>query len=224
MNLFAILQYFLFNDVVTTVSTLTVVCALILLTENEKYISGVFSFLAYLLILEFFTGADIFAWVWNNKLLTLAYMIGYFVIGAFYSVAKYYFYANDFSDEVLKHKTKWLELNHKTLDVSVSQPMTGAELQSWQDYFGNHISSKYKNTSAYGISPLMWIAPRNQTERLCIWIGYWPFSAVGLLVARPLQRLVNRMYEALQGIYNNIYSKALGKLNITDFDNPKTKF
>lgn len=218
MNIFGILQYFLFNDVVTTVSTITVVCALILLTESERYISGAASFVVYLLLLEWFTDADIFSWIWHNKLLTLGYILGYFAMGAVYSAVKYHFFVNDFSDDVLKIKGDFVR-NFGASGSTVDEPIP-TELQSkWRDYLGTNISSRY-HMSTYG-NLADCVSPKNQVERLCIWIGYWPFSAVGLLVARPLQRLVTEIYNRLQSIYIRIYNKAIGKLLGSDMEKSK---
>jgi hypothetical protein len=37
-----------------------------------------------------------------------------------------------------------------------------------------------------------------------VWIGYWPFSLVWTLLNDPFKRLVRRIYDELQGVYQRI--------------------
>jgi hypothetical protein len=108
-------------------------------------------------------------WPWHHPVRALLYATGYLLIGAGWSVAKWWFVE---TAAVREFKAGWA---HKPPE----------ELKKL-------MAERSKSRVGY------------HTDDIKIWIGFWPFSMLFTLLDDPFRRLVRRISEELQGVYQRI--------------------
>lgn len=125
----------------------------------------------------FFVELSLFGWIREHPWQALLYAAGYFLIGAAWSVAKWYFAESSRAREA--------RASYKTLMAK-----TPSEAVTWEEYINRW---NWKGGSAIRYS-----------EDIKWWIALWPFSATWTLLDDPVRRLVHRIYYELQGVYQRV--------------------
>lgn len=155
-----------------------------LTTANERYWWTTGSFVAYYAVLEFFTELSIFHWVINHPRDALLIVLAYLLIGAGYSVLK------------------WWAFMHKVGSVLKTQK----EKVGDNDWGKEVANSALNQRFGYSVN-LGTLKARHHLDRLAAWIGYWPLSFIGTFFSDPLRQLVVWVAKSLNGVYNrNLYS------------------
>ena len=211
---YTIISTMFFGGWLTAVFSTILVIALIVEIANDKYVSGYVTFFVYALVLAGFTDVNLFAYTWHNPWQVVGYIASYAVIGAIYSVIKYRPWLIGVMKEVSIIKAEFIELNGLTIELTEAIPV---ELSTaWSNYLRTNMG--YLNysriRSGFGIGA--------QKELILNWIAFWPVSAIGLLVAEPIEKFVNWMYDELVEVYRSMYAKIVSKyVNISDLQNLK---
>lgn len=190
------------------------VIALILEIANDRFGLGYFTLVVYAAALSIFTEINPFKYVWNNPFDAFGFLIGYFVIGAGYSIIKYRSWLKDVAIQIGLFKEQFVRTND--LAISVNEEIPASHKESWKRYLYDKMAyDDYKRIkSGFG--------PGYQKDLILNWIAFWPFSAVGLLVAEPLEKFVNFSYTELVAVYRNIYTKIINKhINVADIQDLK---
>ncbi len=203
-----------FSGWLTTIFSIIFVLALIIEVANEKYVLGYVSLFGYSLALAIFTNINPFAYAWHNPWDAAGFVFGYFAIGAIYSIIKYRPWLSEIMERVREIKLEFIKLN--SLNIEATEAIPAELTKAWQQYLANNIGYTDYNRIKSGFGP------GSQKELILNWIAFWPFSAVGLLIAEPLEKLVNWIYSELIGIYKAMYRKIVSKyINLSDIENLK---
>src|SRR5579872_6210712 len=127
-----------------------------------------------------FVGLQFFHFIRTHPLETLLYVCVYFLVGALWSLWKWYLYEKD---QVAHAREKF--------DVKTSNPNTLAPtMENW-----NEFKKLYRSN------------PKEHYEDFTIWITFWPISTVYYVVNDPIRRIVNRIVAELQSVYQRISDK-----------------
>lgn len=210
----ALIGAMFFSGWLTTVFSAILVLALILEVANDKYVLGYVSLFAYAVVVSIFTDLKPFVYIWNNPLEFIGFLLCYFAIGGVYSLAKYRNWLKHVTLKIRDLKIAFIEAYDLTIRVTDDIP---AELtKDWK----NHLYYKLPSDDYSRIKG--GFGPGYQKELILNWIAFWPFSAVGLFIADPLEKAVNWIYDELVDVYRNMYTKIINKyINVSDIEKLK---
>jgi hypothetical protein len=157
------------------------------LTEHEKFgwasITALVSFGA----LALFGNFNVFSLALSHPL-HVAYIVGaYFVAGALWSVAKWYFF-------VRERRRKYNDVRAKFLEAK-GLPTDGPIPDEHKEAFSkNYDLKEYRNR------------PRIRDNKAIVtgWLAFWPVSAAWTLLNDPIRRIFEWIYETLHGVYEGI--------------------
>lgn len=210
----ALIATMFFSGWLTTLLSAILVLALILEIANDRFILGYVSVFAYMVAIAIFTELTPFSYMWHNPLQVIGFLLGYFAIGGVYSVVKYRAWLKHVAIQIAEHKLSFI--NTHGLNILATEEIPEAYVKNWKDYMYQMLSSEDFGRLKSGFGP------GKQKDLILNWIAFWPFSAVGLLIAEPLEKLVNWIYDELVAVYRNIYTRIVSKyINVSDITNLK---
>ena len=161
---------------------------------------GFFSFclfVAFLLALTFFSdvGIDWFWWAGRNlfSLNGLAFIIGYLVLGAGWSVARWYFYCLSKADDYEKMR------DYLQLEWHNSGHADPTRLEAYKPY------KEYVTDRGY------YPEARSNKERIIIWMVWWWISVTDSFFTDMLYRVFEAIYERLAKVYHRIMLAVFGR-------------
>lgn len=190
------------------------IIALIIEIANEKHALGYASFFVYLIAMSIFTPVNTFTYIWHNPLDIVGFIVIYFALGAVYSTVKYRSWAATLINRVSEVKQQFIKDNN--LSISVKDEIPSELTQSWSDALYKQVSYNEFQTLKEGFGP------GRHKARILNWIAFWPFSAIGLFIAQPLEDLVNWLYAELVSVYKGIWTKLItSRINMSDVTNLK---
>lgn len=129
-----------------------------------------------LMALQFFTNLAPLTWAWNHVGQVIAGAGIYLVVGALYSIMKFYFVvkrAMKENGEAIRGMWNGFDDKHK---------------QEWGDF------AKFA-VSRTGVSPAQ------MKGRISNWIAFWPFSLAFFILEHPVVATLEFIYERLTNIY-----------------------
>lgn len=154
----------------------------IFLVEKENGFAATIALLLELGILVLFSDVPIFVWIAANQMLLIYCLIGYFIIGIMWAIAKWYFYVLDRRDEALIIKEDHPSLNREDLIRKITT------------------STRYNDLSF----------PPNAKEHkadFLRWSSYWPLSITWSLLNDIISRIWTTIYSYITGILQKISNK-----------------
>ncbi len=142
-----------------------------------------------LLLLQFLGGIPVLLWPWRHPGASLLAGIGYFLAGALWSIAKWWFHVaaqRRRYDEIRQTFCRERELKHGSPIPADSQ-------------------SDFRN-ALYGVE----VPPRARDHKgeIFLWIGYWPWSVLWTLLNDPIRRLIEHIYHQIVGLLDWISTRA----------------
>ena len=152
-------------------------------------------------------GGGYLGWALHNPITILELSAAYFVVGAIWSVCRWYFFVRRLALAYRDARIRFLE-DAGLSDVTETTPVPENLRSDW-----SHRPLYYKDRS-YMPSDLQSIKLRYHKARILIWIGYWPFSMLWVMLDDLLHAIVTEVYERLQVVFRAIADRVMGKLNI----------
>ena len=149
--------------------------------EDDDFGFGISTILliAILLSFEFFSENKPFTYLWDHPWIAIEIFLGYFVIGAIWSIVKWWF-----SETNRFQLTKERFIEHHSIKGTNIPP----EYMDRWDVYMTHAKTD----------------PSRHKTRFLSWITYWPWSLIWTMINDPLKRLVKRIYQELLGTYQKI--------------------
>lgn len=183
--------------------------AVILTVAAEEFVGAYLALVIYVILLAIFTPVNPFMFIWDQPLQALGFFILYFVIGAIYSTMKYWSYVTKMVNKIKETKIAFIQAFG--LPISPLEEVPEEFGKQWKDFKYDHIEYGDRERIARGFRPGV------MADKICNWIAFWPFSAVGLFIADPLRKLVTSIYEHLVSIYGKMYDKIVtSNINMND--------
>lgn len=185
---------FLFGSIGFWLLTAAAMLLLILLVEFEK--SG-WAFLTLvgtggLLLLGGNVG--ILPWIVANPFLMVAFLIGYVLIGAGWSLFKWFLFVTDRKEKFIEEKSRrrgetLLRLKSH-LNREPSKEEVNAEILA---------SIKNNHRKMFGMP-----VPSEHKSRIMHWMAYWPWSVINSLIFDFIRRFFKHVYNALADVFRKI--------------------
>ncbi len=155
----------------------------------------------------------LFAWIGSNFLLFAGLILGYFFVGAIWSIVKWYFYTKNRRYQYDKLKIKFFR--SKNL-----QPNTGtipADLrEEWEKYLGSsfEFGSEFIRTTSANAKLNLSPSPYDHKSTILMWMGHWPLSLLWTLINDPVKHALRWMYKHLIKTYEKISNFNFKSVNL----------
>jgi len=180
---------------ILTIGILAII-TLILMVELEYFAASTFLMIVTIVVAQSFHVIDILGWLRLNYIFTLAYIVGYLVLGVLWSFAKWIFFLQKFNLKRLEAIAHW----QSTQKPDARVDNTDISLASWK-------FKSYKNTRLSA-------KPIADEYRVTIiaWMFWWPVSMIGTFLNDPVREFFSFMYEELSGLYQKIADKMVSDI------------
>lgn len=165
--------------------------ALFALVFNEKGTWATVTLVLTLVLLNFVSKIPIVHYVFANPVKTGLLVVGYFVAGTLWSIAKWWFFVRRRRENYDELKAEFLE-EHKIQGDEVPPNLR----QQWRHHIEYRYSTQPYNSKNCrdncdcGIKPLV----RNHKGDVLRWMSYWPVSATCTLIDDPVRKLFNWIF------------------------------
>lgn len=154
---------------------------------------------------------SLFEWASVNKMNMALLFVGYFVVGSFYSMMKFWCFLQKIKDRYLSYRVSWL--------VRELGDFKGGTNDSYETYaIPDELKGKWTNsleTMERGVV-FDFAAGKLRVSRykslITSWIVWWPISGIWFIINDPVKRIANWLFEKFKSIYSKIYRAAVGKI------------
>lgn len=181
------------------------VCILLIAAvEYEKPRLATLSLIVTGFALWLFGNVNVFALAVTDPLLTLGLLAGYFVVGAVWSLAKWWFY-------VRRHREKYNELKSSYLEhrgLPGKGPIPDHLKEAWQEqrrYYPHNTPQAHESKG-----------------RILTWMIYWPWSFVWTILNDPVKRLWKSIFNAMRALFQKVADSAYKDVE-DDFTPPRER-
>jgi len=181
--------FLLFTGVWFWILTVAIILLIVLEVAKERAFLTGFTIVMYLMVIHLFGDASLFSTIGKHPALVYAGVPGFFLAGAFWALAKWWFFVKRKALEFRQRRMKYLE-RRGVVGATLDTPMPKEMVES------------------FGTVPVKPLAHKNK-GKIITWMVYWPFSMVWTLLEEPW-RLI---YEALSRIFQKVADKVWGDLS-----------
>lgn len=211
---------------ILTVIALGLVTAAI---ENEKGLAATFCVGVYLSVIHFFGDANLLGTLSQHMPLLVAAIPVYFLLGAMWGIAKWFFFTRKIAMEVEEHylarKTDFFK--EQGLKLTETSAIPDSHREQWQKY-----SERVAITVAIGdtvgtatMAQVQQLIPqaRAHKARITTWMTFWPTSFVWTMINDPVRAICAHIYVTIQQWLQNISNRAFSRVNSlhkADFEQP----
>jgi hypothetical protein len=173
---------------------------LIALVESDKWGWATITMLSTFGALALFGDVNLFKFVLQNPLQSLFFVGAYVLIGAVWSVVKWWFYVRKWKDEYDDKRAYFLNSKGE-----LNGPVPENLRKSWAEEC-RYYTSSYNDSRPLNEPPTV----RGHKSRITTWLAYWPPSMIWTLLNDPIKRLYRFVYTELQAVYQSIVDKVHG--------------
>jgi len=196
-------EFFILGGVWFWLLTVAFIIALIWEISGDRGVAALFTVGVYLGLIHLFGNATIFSALAANPAWLYIGIPVYFVVGALWSLGKWYLYVKrDMRENYKEQRMEWLHINgmeNATLDTPIPE--------EWKVQW---VKAKRK--------PHKILARRNK-GRIMTWMTFWPFSALWAAIDEPWRYIYDALSELFQRISDHVYRHAGVE---EDFDAPES--
>lgn len=158
---------------------------------------------------------DVIKFLYMNPLVAIEGIIGYFVIGALYSILKWTSYISCIRRNYYKMKCEFLD--SKKIQYTERNPSIPENFKrEWISIIDSN--QPFHNSLSYSEEDKVKMFAKNDLKaskhkgQITIWIIWWVWSAAWTLINDPVKRIANEIYIALSKVYEGIVKKMHGKI------------
>lgn len=181
--------------------------ALFALVFNEKGTGATVTLILTLVLLNWVSKIPIVHYVLAHPLKTGLLVIGYFVAGTLWSIAKWWFFVRRRREKYDELRTNFLkDHNKECAEVPPElRPNWRQVLENPHYYTGKYFYGYCNDEKCgCGLKPLA----RNHKSDILRWMSYWPISLTCTLINDPVRKLFNRIFYAIQKYFQMISDSA----------------
>jgi len=195
------------------------VCAF---AENEKNFWAFVTVGAFIGLMQYSNIISIFA----HPLNLLMYLTAYYVIGAGWSVIKWFSFIHKRADVFKEVKLYFIEHIYnkaegvEKLAVDVKTQIPKEAIKQFNKRLKEDYCGEYRSQFSYSYddhdTSTKWVIPqaKNFKSKIVTWILWWPTSMFWTILNDPLVRLANWVYDRFQGIYAKIANRAFRSFGV----------
>lgn len=178
------------------------------MVENEKPGFATISLLATALAFYFCTGMNPFLLALQHPLLAVLVLVGYFVVGVLWSVAKWWFFVRGQAEEYYKCRQDFL-FQKKLPANTVFTPELLTEFHEGTIRRANPGPAEWPfEATNYGSNRLYRLRQRPSVRankyRILTWMMFWPWSATWTIINDPVKKLFKEIFNRIKSVYENV--------------------
>ena len=204
----AIALAFAFGTFWFWLACLAVFVLVLMFSENDKNFLAGFSLLAFLVLMEWSGTFNIF----SSPLLLIGGIVTYLLVGAGWSVGKWFSLLHKQRDQLSVVKESWVRQwnkDHKGQPGLVLKPNDRVpDGAAWDDFATFVENSDYSPNRHYGWKPedRQDLVPEwsRYKGKLTSWVMFWPTSAFWTLLNDPLVRAGKYIVQRLKNVYRRV--------------------
>jgi len=175
------------------VFSVVVFIAITALVESDEGFYATLVAVCTILSLQFLSHVPILTTVKTNPGHVALYVLGYFVVGAAWSVFKWYIFLHKATNKYETYKAEFMERRGaKVFDGELASKLMD-ELEEKNKY-------QSEDSKINSAPPLA----RKHKSNLTRWATYWPFSMVGFALNDVVRKAWQYIYDLLQSTYQRI--------------------
>lgn len=168
---------------------------LIAAVEYEKPGWATFSLIVTFTLLWLLGDVNIVALALSNPLLAAGVVAGYFVVGAMWSVGKWWFFVRRSLETYHEARAEFLRRNG-IVSFYASDPIPEGLRGKWQKWLNGRTLESFK--------PHI----KDNKGRILTWMVYWPWSMFWTILNDPVKRMFKFIYRQLRAVYQRITDSA----------------
>lgn len=161
--------------------------------ETDSPFWAAFTVATYFGALALFGDFNALTWMQAHPWKFLQYVVGFFVVGTVWSVAKWWFYVRERRDDFNQMKLGFIKRHE--LGLKVTEPIPEDKLAAYGDWMS--VLRGRPDPSAH-------------KSRIMVWMMYWPWSMLWTLVNDPIKKLFKAIYRRIEGVYDRISDSLFG--------------
>ncbi|MBI5733173.1 hypothetical protein HY967_04490 [Candidatus Jorgensenbacteria bacterium] len=173
--------------------TLAVIATIIIIAcidHNENFTGATASLVIALLLLQFLGDVKVFSYVLEQPFMGLIYFVMYLGAGTAWSIIKWWRFVGKRKSEYDRAKAEFLT-RHKVEGNAIPNVLKS----EWRDRCRHE---------SYAEAP----QARQHKGKIVGWMCYWPWSLFWTLLDDPIKKILQTIYQWLQGIYQAISIRA----------------
>lgn len=190
---------------------------LIIAVEYESPFWATASLVVTGLLLWLFGDVNVLKLALAHPLLALLGVVGYFVVGALWSVGKWWFFVSARREEYNEKKAEFLKNHGLPENGSIPEEL---KLDWWhcngsgwgpgraRDVMLSGMSPKEVEAEGRKIQERLTPRVRNNKRRILTWMVYWPWSMFWTVLNDPVKRLFKYIYAKMKAVYQKIVDRA----------------
>lgn len=215
------LSVFSFGSVLFFILTAAWVFAIFWCVEKEKPIGSGIWLIIYLCFLQFVVGVNFLNGVIHHPTIALLWVLGYFVLGFFWSFAKWWIFVHKKADKYREIRFNYLkerregrtrhgvavpELETLTMDTNVPESLQNG----WREYLQHDVGRLFGEDFNSEVIPSV----RKNKGKISMWIIYWPVSLIWSLINDFVKRVINAIVVKCRLLYGQITKGAFKNLDV----------
>lgn len=216
---------------------LSVCVVLTLAVEYSRPGWATLSVLGSLFLLSVFGNFNVFQLAAHHPVQALECVGAYVLVGALWSVAKWWFYVRAARERFDDAKEGWFRNNsHRAnIDFRLAETRAAAELDFEKAAPGDKVAearlnaaltaeqnakqrAEEKMKSEFRSYAKKYLVPsvRSEKSRIMTWMMYWPWSAAWTLINDPVKRAFTAVYNHLRALFEGIVKSAFRGLDLDE--------
>jgi hypothetical protein len=169
------------------------VCLLLIAAvEYEKPGWATISLIVFCVALWLFGDVNVIKLTTKEPLFTSGLLVGYFVVGVIWSLAKWWFFVRQCRERYGKLRSTFLKKRGYRRDGSIPE----TEREQWQEW----LNGQLRYDRGYQLRPTV----QQNKSRILTWMIYWPWSAVWTVLNDPVKRFFKFIFNQMKVVYQKI--------------------
>lgn len=156
------------------------------MVEYENPTAATFTLIGAFVLLAIFGDFNLWHAVRSNPVEAGIAGASYFLLGAVWSVGKWWFYVKDLYSQYQEARAKFMQDHGKNANELMGDTLK----DMWKKSYSSMHLSKPKI--------------REHKGRIMVWMTYWPWSMVWTVVNDPVKKIFAAIFKELQGLYQKI--------------------
>jgi len=183
--------------------------------EFENGMGALGSFILFVLGLQFLSDVNIFALLWENRLYSVLFLVGYLILSVCWGVYRWQLYVKKNFELLKTIYVEFLNENKLPPETKLANIQEDPSLnRSWDRKleqnrriiggFGAFETKKYECISE---SP----KARNHKSRVIRWMSLWPFGLLKYMLGKYVFGIFDTIYKSISGYLQSISDKIYAK-------------
>jgi hypothetical protein len=176
-----------------------VVLFLFFMVEYEKLGFSTLSLIATFLALAFLGDFNLWFAMRSNPIGSIVLVVGYFVVGALWSVGKWWFFVRERRSSYQEFRDAFTDRNKLPKDAEIPNELK----KTFKERLDEH-NDRRRYSGSEDWKPLGKPLISENKSRLTMWMTYWPWSMTWTMINDPVKKAFRWVLDQLHGVYQHM--------------------